>query len=218
MNSPIPSTEIVETPKKRRVLTPEQREAHRVRSKKYRQANLEKIREKNRVATALYRAANSEKVLAQRRAAYAADPEKYVAYARRWREANPEKHRAVARKCYAKNRTKYLEADKAYNKAHPEKRAAIVRASDRRDIRRRIWRDARSKARKYGLFFDLRLEDIIVPEFCPISGRRIGVTDGQAGAHSPSLRRRMRNSGYTKDNIMIVSLGANWDDQDGGAY
>lgn len=84
----------------------------------------------------------------------------------------------------------------ARNKAKPEQRLLVT---------------VRHRAKTRGLDFDLTLEDIVVPEFCPILG--IPLIRGQGvGKHlpnSPSIDRIDNSRGYVRGNVWIISKRAN---------
>ena len=64
----------------------------------------------------------------------------------------------------------------------------------------RLWRAARSRARRKGIEFDLLLEDIVIPEQCPVLGIPMD---------HPSLDRFDPTRGYTADNVRVISMRAN---------
>ena len=55
--------------------------------------------------------------------------------------------------------------------------------------------------------FNLTLEDIRVPKYCPLLGTLLEF--GGAPATSPSIDRLDPAKGYTKDNIWVISRRAN---------
>lgn len=67
---------------------------------------------------------------------------------------------------------------------------------------------ARGRARKHNTPFNLGIEDIIIPPFCPILGipleRRGVLTD-----NSPSLDKLIPELGYVKGNVRVISQRAN---------
>jgi len=73
-----------------------------------------------------------------------------------------------------------------------------------------ILAQAKSRAKRDGLEFSLKEEDIIIPTHCPILGIPIKRNIG-SGFHkdSPSLDRIDNTKGYTKNNIRIISNRAN---------
>lgn len=74
---------------------------------------------------------------------------------------------------------------------------------------RKMFTDARLRAAKKGWDFDIEVEDIIVPERCPILGIKLEHNVGHSKANSPSIDRINNDGGYTKDNIWVISTLAN---------
>lgn len=70
----------------------------------------------------------------------------------------------------------------------------------------RLLKEAKYRAKKKGLPFDLELSDIVIPATCPVYGMPMQYNTGW---NSPSIDRIENNKGYTKDNIIIVSVKAN---------
>jgi hypothetical protein len=79
---------------------------------------------------------------------------------------------------------------------------------------RRMLSKAKTRAKRRGLEFSLRLEDIKVPKTCPVLGIPLSYGWGRGctrrkNFNSPSLDRRNNTRGYTKDNVRVISLRAN---------
>lgn len=73
---------------------------------------------------------------------------------------------------------------------------------------------AKSRAKERGLEFSLTLEDIKIPEVCPI----LGIPLQQGGGrfwNSPSLDRIDSSKGYLKENVHVISGRANILKRDG---
>lgn len=70
-------------------------------------------------------------------------------------------------------------------------------------------RDARRRAEREGLPFDLRREDVDIPEFCPVLGMLLVHGEGRAGDCSPSLDKIIPAKGYVRGNVRVISLRAN---------
>lgn len=70
---------------------------------------------------------------------------------------------------------------------------------------------ARNRARKKGIPFDITVEDIVIPENCPILGipltRNLGNHGGTSS--SASLDKIIPELGYVKGNVQVISLLAN---------
>ena len=91
-------------------------------------------------------------------------------------------------------------------------KACQAQAYQQRDVRHKLLDGARKRAKAKGIVFELKLEDIDIPEFCPVFGTRL---DGSSKAPSminttaPSIDRLDSSCGYTKDNIRIICARAN---------
>lgn len=75
----------------------------------------------------------------------------------------------------------------------------------------RMHQRAKQRAKKSGLEFSISIDDIVIPETCPIMGIYINMNSGRPGAYknSPSLDRKDNSKGYTKDNVWVISQLAN---------
>jgi hypothetical protein len=70
---------------------------------------------------------------------------------------------------------------------------------------------AKTRAKKLGVPFDLTVEDIVVPDRCPVLGMAITHQYGKRAADfSPSLDRIIPALGYVKGNVRIISWRANY--------
>jgi hypothetical protein len=73
----------------------------------------------------------------------------------------------------------------------------------------------RARAKKEGLDCTLTIEDIHIPDRCPVFGTPLRAIVGCDGVsptslrHSPSVDRVNNDLGYTKDNICVISFRAN---------
>lgn len=78
-----------------------------------------------------------------------------------------------------------------------------------KDPRIGILANIKQRVRVEKLDFDLVLEDIVIPELCPIL--EIPLKRGTTGdyKYSPTADRIDNSKGYTKDNIRIISMMAN---------
>ncbi len=101
----------------------------------------------------------------------------------------------------------------AYRKAHPEdcRRWGIESyhrcKSDPLNIPKYLLKNAKGRAKSKGLEFSLKLEDIILPEYCPIMKVKFIPFSRRFGY---SLDRKNNSLGYTKDNVWVISTIANY--------
>lgn len=72
-----------------------------------------------------------------------------------------------------------------------------------------MWQAAKLRAKKKNLEFTITIEDIQIPEFCPLLGLKLSYEDFGIRYNSPSLDRKDSSKGYSKENIWVVSSRAN---------
>lgn len=71
-----------------------------------------------------------------------------------------------------------------------------------------MWRNAKGRASRKQLPFDITPDDIIIPEVCPVLGVPFDLS-GKRSQYSPSLDRIIPELGYVKGNIMVMCDKAN---------
>lgn len=121
---------------------------------------------------------------------------------------------------------KRLRYDRARNKKpHRIARQAELRAAGYhaawnrndwlKDPRKRLLKKARERAKMYGRECTLLLEDIVMPERCPLLGVRLAVGTRQVKNNSPTLDRKDSSKGYVPSNVWVISWRANRIKSDG---
>lgn len=153
------------------------------------------------------------------KAEYWKNPEKWRRAASDYRVANPEWKRKSSREWAAKaraERPEKLEADRAaarkYRATHAETCVARTLAWAHRHPGRYLYYNAKGRAKKLGLPFDIAPEDIVIPTYCPVLGIKIDpVVRGRKGFHpmSPSVDRVIPSRGYVRGNVRVISNRAN---------
>ena len=87
-----------------------------------------------------------------------------------------------------------------------------------KEIRDRDWKyranevlymNAKARAKRTGLEFDLERSDINIPDVCPVLGIKLFRESKKTWHNAPSIDRIDNTKGYTKDNIMVISRRAN---------
>lgn len=69
---------------------------------------------------------------------------------------------------------------------------------------------AKSRSKEFGLEFNLTLEDIYIPDICPVLGIKLEFGLPQSAKdNSPALDRLDNSKGYVKGNVNIISQRAN---------
>ena len=77
----------------------------------------------------------------------------------------------------------------------------------------KMYHNAKHRSKKKGIPFQIEMEDIIIPETCPLLGIPILLETGdRRSANNPSLDRINPDPsiGYVKENIQVISARANW--------
>jgi hypothetical protein len=73
-----------------------------------------------------------------------------------------------------------------------------------------LWVAAKSRAKKKNLPFNLEVEDIVIPDRCPVFGVPLERAEGRgADDNSPTLDKLIPSLGYVKGNIAVISWKAN---------
>lgn len=92
---------------------------------------------------------------------------------------------------------------------NPEKHQMYEKARYQQDSRFKMLTAAKQRAKLKNLPFDLTIDDLNIPEICPLLNIPLTVALNKTTGNSPSLDRIDNKKGYTKDNILIISWRAN---------
>lgn len=77
-------------------------------------------------------------------------------------------------------------------------------------IAKRLLAQAKHRAKKRGLPFNIDLMDVEIPSHCPVLGIPILVSSQRGNcANSPSIDRIIPSLGYVKGNVLVISIQAN---------
>lgn len=91
----------------------------------------------------------------------------------------------------------------------PETNLKCRREEYRKNPLKRLLISAKGRAKRFGMDFNISEEDLVMPEFCPLLGIPICISDNVASSNSPSVDRIDNSKGYIKGNVMIISYKAN---------
>lgn len=112
---------------------------------------------------------------------------------------------------YAKNKDNIKKKSKEHYRNNKER---ILQ--ENKDYRRTkegsinyLYKSAKSRSKKYNIIFNLELNDIVIPDMCPVLGIQLVQGDKVSFDGSPTVDRIIPELGYTKGNIIIVSMKAN---------
>ena len=108
--------------------------------------------------------------------------------------------------CVECKRTQYKTAEGRIKKA----RYAKTYRESKGGRRNSLLQGARQRAKAKGLEINIGIEDIIVPEYCPLLNIKLEPGLNEAfNLNSPSLDRIDNSKGYIKGNVAVISLKAN---------
>jgi len=116
------------------------------------------------------------------------------------RTANIELRRMQDRERYHDKKDRILEQQKI---AYDSKKSTVE------CVMYQMLHNAKSRAKAKGLEFSLTIEDIKIPDACPVLGIPLQRGIGQSSDNSPTLDRIDSSQGYTKDNVIVISKRAN---------
>jgi len=83
------------------------------------------------------------------------------------------------------------------------------RESSRNNPERRLLAHAKSRSKKHGYNIDITIEDIVIPDKCPLLDVPFITGTKDCYLYTPTLDRIDSSKGYTKDNIWVICMLAN---------
>lgn len=103
------------------------------------------------------------------------------------------------------------ESARRYRKQNSEKVNRLSLDWHHANPARKLYYLSKRRAKKNGLLFNLEVQDIVVPDRCPVLGieLRIGGSGQGFSDNSPTLDRIDNTKGYVKDNVAVISWRAN---------
>ena len=108
-----------------------------------------------------------------------------------------------------RNRVAVQERKKRYRQTNRDAINSRRKESRVHNIERELLSKARCRAKKGNLPFDLELEDIKIPDICPLLGIKLSVGRGGHKPNSPTVDRIVPSKGYIKGNVWVISHRAN---------
>jgi len=132
---------------------------------------------------------------------------------------NPDGYKYKCKSCYHQdyelNIEKNLLRQKKYRNNNKEEIIRKQKIFYKNDPRKNIFYNAKKRAKEKQLLFNITIDDIIIPQFCPYFNIPLFVGEGTFSDNSPSLDRMKPELGYTKGNIEVISNRANRIKSDG---
>lgn len=122
-------------------------------------------------------------------------------------------HEYACKVCRNKRRRAYTAANpgiaadtmKRYRLKHREALAAQRKGNREAGLHQ----NAKMRAKKRGLPFDIEISDIVIPTHCPVLGIPLVSGRGRPNDGSPSLDKYIPELGYVKGNVNVISHKAN---------
>lgn len=131
----------------------------------------------------------------------------------------PEKRNKDGKGSWCRDCLRVYNSDKAKNvyRKNPEIRKRVKFRNfrlHRNHPERFMFLRTKARSKKVGIEFDLKLEDIVIPEKCPLLGIKLEMNKEQKGRgsaldSSPSLDRIDPKKGYVRSNVKVISMLAN---------
>lgn len=109
----------------------------------------------------------------------------------------------------------HRQANKKYANKSRENRSAYEQSYWASRWEEYLWKQSKRRAQRAGLDFDIEIEDVVIPKYCPYLGTEITKIFGQGVVWTnPSIDRIDNTKGYVKGNVQILSRRANSVKQD----
>lgn len=161
-----------------------------------------------------WKAKNPEKVRMWNRGYKLENADKVKVWNKRSRQRNPEASRRAAKKYKEANREKVSAKYAEWKKANLDYFNKWAKENRRRKPELYLWRSAKNRAKAEGIEFNIEVSDICIPDKCPVLGMDL-VKGGEFSLACASLDRVIPFRGYTKGNVVVISLKANAFKRDG---
>ena len=134
-----------------------------------------------------------------------------------YRKRNKKKIKEQNAKWYRGNREKHLKLSADWRKQNPERMREIRRKWLDDNPDKQLLHNAKMRSRVMALPFNITIEDIVIPELCPVLGIKLCWTRGRGRTQPdvPSIDRVIPSKGYIKGNVRVISWRANCLKRDG---
>jgi hypothetical protein len=113
---------------------------------------------------------------------------------------------------YWKDPDRYRKAAREYGTANTDRKNRWGAAWLLNNPRRYLYIKAKTRAKAAGILFGITVDDIVIPDLCPVLGIRLegGLGKGvPASPASPSVDRIIPELGYVPGNVRVISMRAN---------
>jgi hypothetical protein len=120
-----------------------------------------------------------------------------------------EHDQQYSKKYYQEHKDRIIARTVKYGQDHADKKRAWVKKWRDNNQEANLWYNARTRAKKLGILFNIDVSDIRIPNYCPVLGLELKKGNGVVANNSPSLDRVIPELGYVKGNVEVISMRAN---------
>lgn len=145
------------------------------------------------------RAKKSENYYARNRERIREQQSRYAALNRENKKKYNQRYRSENKEQIAQQRSEYRRTNKS---------KLVKKEYYKNNIDRFLLSNAKSRAKRLKLPFNLDLSDVLIPKSCPILKIPI-IQETSKKDGSPSVDRKIPSLGYTKGNVQVISWRAN---------
>lgn len=115
-------------------------------------------------------------------------------YRRQYYLNNKDKISDTKREYYSLNKELSIERNKRWESKNPEKVLLI---------------GVKKRAKEKGIPFNIDVQDILIPDICPVLGISLKRGKGKVCQNSPTVDKIVPELGYVKGNVQVISHLAN---------
>jgi hypothetical protein len=163
-----------------------------------------------------YNATNKEAITRKKQVYYEKNKDDILEDRKEYYEENKDIILARNKAKYEENKVEYLEYKKEYYLEHQEHYSQLSKKDRRENPAKYLLKNAKKRAKDKNLPIDITIEDIIIPDVCPVLGIPLVIGNTlEERDSSPSLDRIIPELGYVKGNIRVISFKANSLKKDG---
>lgn len=114
-------------------------------------------------------------------------------------------HERRCKSCKNDSTKKYYSTDRKGRETH--RSSESIRRS--RNKKTTLLTNAKQRAKKHNIDFNIVADDIVFPEYCPVLGIKLEYNLNKLSDNSPTIDRIDNMKGYIKGNIKVISWRAN---------
>jgi len=193
--------------KRRKLYVSNNIDAVKQRQKLYRDTH----KEEKALADRKYREKHRESILERKRKYYQDNKDSILEKCSEYRKCHKEEKSLTDRKYRESNKNKIEHRKRKWRMDNFEEVCNRAKVFYSQNLNKKMFQGAKARSKKNGLDFNITIDDIVIPEKCPVLGIPLIAAVGNkiVSKNSPSLDRIDSSKGYVKGNIRVVSHRAN---------